>query len=108
MPKSKLTVRDVATSYGIDLPQAIELIQAMNNTWSAIYSDVFDSLDPVEDRKIWRDMELEKGYIIAELTLDAGSYLMYGGKPLAWLDGWLQVKKGDLLALGEALWDAAP
>ena len=96
------TLESVAKKYKVTLDQVKKLRSVMSNTWQAIGSDCADAC--ADDRKALKAVNDEKGWIIAELTLDAGRHKDYGND--AETSAWISAYPGDLLALGTAAWDA--
>jgi hypothetical protein len=91
------TIQEVAEKFKVTADQVKQLKEGMATTWDMIGYDCYEFLDSY-------DSETE---MIAEMTLDAGrleEHTRIRGDKTDWT--WLDTKGLDVMALGEATWDA--
>ena len=91
------TIQEVAEKFGVTEDQVKQLKEGMAVTWDMIGYDCYEFLDSYGS-------ETE---MIAEMTIDAGrleEHTRIRGMEVDWK--WLDTKGLDVMALGEATWDA--
>ena len=91
------TLQEVAEKFGVTEDQVKSLKNGMATVWDMIGYDCYEFLDSYGS-------ETE---MIAEMTLDAGrleEHTRIRGDKTDW--AWLDTKGLDVMALGEATWDA--
>ena len=91
------TLEEVAKKFNVTTDQVKQLKQGMTTTWSFISYDAYE----------FAHCYSSETEMITEMTLDAGrleEYSRIGGMEVDW--SFLDTKELDVIALGEATWDA--